>query len=68
MRHNRCDCRRFLEGVQKDFPKAVFFMSWDWKWSLAKNKNVQELLADPWIVNRGDLPTGLTGTDSRPYP
>ena len=55
------DYRRFLDGVKKDFPKAVFFMSWDAKWSLARNNNVKELLADPWIVNRGDLPTGLAG-------
>ncbi len=53
------DYRRFLEGVKKDFPKAVFFMSWNWKWSLAKNNNVKEMMADPWIVNRNDLPTGL---------
>ena len=55
------DYRQFLEGVKKDFPKAVFFMSWDAKWSLARNNNVKELLADPWIINRADLPAGLTG-------
>ena len=55
------DYQRFLEGVKKEFPKAVFFMSWDAKWSLAKNNNVKEMLADPWVVNRNDLPTGLTG-------
>ena len=55
------DYRQFLEGVKKDFPKAVFFMSWDAKWSLARNNNVKELLAGPWIVNRADLPAGLTG-------
>ncbi len=62
------DYRRFLEGVKTAFPKAVFFMSWNWKWSLARNQNVKELLADPWIVNRADLPAGLTGTISRPSP
>lgn len=56
------DYRRLLEGVKKDFPRAVFFMSWDGKWSLARNNNVKELLADPWVVNRGDLPAGLAGT------
>ena len=56
------DYRRFLEGVEKDFPSAAFFMSWDAKWSLARNNNVKELLHAPWIVNRGDLPTGLAGT------
>jgi mannan endo-1,4-beta-mannosidase len=56
------DYPRFLEGVKKDFPKAVFFMCWDGKWSLARNNNVQELLTDPWVVNRDDLPAGLTGS------
>ena len=55
------DYRRFLEGVKQDFPKAVFFMCWDARWSLARNNNVKELLADPWLVNRGDLPKGLSG-------
>jgi mannan endo-1,4-beta-mannosidase len=55
------DYRQFLAGVKKDFPQAVFFMSWDAKWSLARNNNVKELLNDAWIVNRSDLPSGLTG-------
>jgi mannan endo-1,4-beta-mannosidase len=55
------DYRRFLEGVKRDFPKTVFFMCWDWKWSLARNNNVKEMLADPWIVNRDDLPARLVG-------
>jgi mannan endo-1,4-beta-mannosidase len=55
------DYRLYLAGVKKNFPKAVFFMSWDSRWSLARNNNVKELLADPWIVNRADLPAGLTG-------
>jgi len=55
------DYLRFLGGVKKDFSRAVFFMSWEWKWSLARNNNVKEMLADTWIVNRGDLPAGLAG-------
>jgi mannan endo-1,4-beta-mannosidase len=55
------DYRRFLEGVKKDFPRAVFFMCWDGKWSLARNNNVNELLGDPWVVNRANLPGGLSG-------
>ncbi len=57
------DYRRFLEGVKEHFPKAVFFMSWNGKWSLARNENVKEMLADPWMVNRADLPSGLAGAD-----
>jgi mannan endo-1,4-beta-mannosidase len=55
------DYLRFLSGVKKDFPTAVFFMSWDAKWSLARNNNVKEMLSDSWIVNRDELPAGLTG-------
>lgn len=57
------DYRQFLDGVKKDFPKAVFFMSWDGKWSLARNSNVKELLTDPWILNREDLAAGMTGAE-----
>jgi mannan endo-1,4-beta-mannosidase len=55
------DYRRFLEGVQKNFPRTVFFMSWNDKWSLASNTNVTEMLSDPKIVNREDVPKGLAG-------
>ena len=55
------DYLRFLDGVQKDFPRAVFFMSWNAKWSLAANSNVAEMLNRPIMVNRGDLPKGLAG-------
>ena len=55
------DYRRFLEGVKANFPRTVFFMSWNAKWSLASNTNVTEMLNDPWIVNREDLPKNLVG-------
>ena len=55
------DYRRFIEGIQKNFPRTVFFMSWNANWSLAHNTNTTELLNHPWIVNREDLPKGLAG-------
>ncbi|MBU6399603.1 MAG: hypothetical protein KGS61_04745 [Verrucomicrobia bacterium] len=55
------DYRRFIEGVTRDFPQAVFFMCWDWKWSLAANTHTQEMLRHPWLVNRAELPPGLAG-------
>jgi hypothetical protein len=36
-------------------------MSWNAKWSLARNTNVTEMLNNPWLVNRSDLPKGLAG-------
>jgi len=55
------DYLRFIQGVEKNFPRTVFFMSWNENWSLARNTNVTELLAHPWFVNREDLPEGLAG-------
>lgn len=54
------DYLRFLQGLTNEFPRAVFFMSWNAKWSLASNQNTRELLASPVIVNRDDLPPGLS--------
>lgn len=55
------DYRRFIEGIMRHFRKSVFFMSWNAKWSLARNNYTKELLAHPWVVNRDDLPPGITG-------
>jgi mannan endo-1,4-beta-mannosidase len=55
------DYRRFAEGVFKNFPQTVFFMSWGGKWSLARNNNVREFLNNPRVINRDDLPKGLAG-------
>ena len=53
------DYTRFIAGIERDFPRTVFFMSWNGKWSLASNRQAKELLAHPWVVNRDDLPVGL---------
>jgi cephalosporin-C deacetylase-like acetyl esterase len=55
------DYRRFIDGLRKNFPRAVFFMSWNDHWSLAENEHTKEALADPSCVNRDDLPLGLAG-------
>ncbi|MEO6005542.1 MAG: glycosyl hydrolase [Opitutus sp.] len=55
------DYRQLIAGLQSNFPRSTFFMSWNKKWSLASNENVPELLEHPWIVNREDLPRGLAG-------
>ena len=55
------DYRKFLEGVRKNFPRAVYFHCWNAGWSLARNPHAKELLTDPWCVNLADLPPGLAG-------
>jgi mannan endo-1,4-beta-mannosidase len=50
------DYRRFLKDVRSHFPRATFFLAWDGNWGLHRNHFVKELLTDPWVVNRSDLP------------
>jgi mannan endo-1,4-beta-mannosidase len=50
------DYTRVLAGVQRDFPKTCFFMCWNARWSLGSNEKTKELLDDPIIVNRENLP------------
>jgi mannan endo-1,4-beta-mannosidase len=57
------DYRRFMYGLEKEFPKTCFFMCWNAKWSLATNDYTKELLAHSLVVNREDLPANLFKTD-----
>jgi mannan endo-1,4-beta-mannosidase len=50
------DYLRFMDGVQKFFPKATFFLTWQWKWGLGRNRNTKQLLDHPWVINRDNLP------------
>jgi mannan endo-1,4-beta-mannosidase len=50
------DYLRFIDGVQKNFPRAVWFLSWHGNWGLTTNQNVTALLHHPWVVSRADLP------------
>ena len=47
---------KFLAGVQKNFPRTAFFQAWNSRWGLGSNENTKQLLDDPWLVNREDLP------------
>ncbi len=40
-------------------PKTTFFLAWNWKWSLGRNRNTKQLLEHSWLVNREDLPEAL---------
>ncbi|MBI4623939.1 MAG: hypothetical protein HY736_12080 [Verrucomicrobia bacterium] len=53
------DYRRFLEGIQKHFPKTCFFKCWNAKWSLGANEFTKEMLNEPVVANREDLPAAL---------
>jgi mannan endo-1,4-beta-mannosidase len=50
------DHLKFLAGVRKNFPRAAFFQAWSSRWGLGRNENTKQLLDDPWLINREDLP------------
>jgi mannan endo-1,4-beta-mannosidase len=47
---------RFRDGIEANFPRAVFWLSWDDGWGLGRNVNTKALLEHPWVVNREGLP------------
>ena len=53
------DYRRFITGLERDFPRTCFFMCWNAKWSLAANEETKALLDHPLVLNRADLPPAL---------
>ena len=46
------DYTRFIDGVQKHFPKTTFFLAWHRKWSLGRNQNAKQLRVQPRIALR----------------
>jgi mannan endo-1,4-beta-mannosidase len=54
------DYREFLIGIRRNFPKTSFFLAWHNNWSLSRNHHGKELLANPTIINRDQLPPALT--------
>lgn len=50
------DYLRFLEGIEKEFPRTCFFKCWNGRWSLGSNLHTKEMLDDPAVLNRDDLP------------
>ena len=53
------DYPRLRDGIEKHFPKTTFFLAWDGKWSLGRNRNAKQLLEHAWLVNREDLPAAF---------
>lgn len=50
---------RFRDGIEANFPRTSFWLSWNDRWGLGKNVNTRALMEHPWIVSRDDLPAEL---------
>ena len=56
------DFRRFLAGVEKNFPASRHFLVWNEKWNPAENLFAREFYNDPRVITRDRLPAGLAGS------
>ena len=59
------DYVRFIDGIGKEFPKTCFFMCWNGNWSLGRNLHTKELLDNPLMANREDVPAGLSAKQNK---
>lgn len=55
------DFRRLADGLEKNFPRTRFFLSWDVKWNPAENKFAREFYNDSRVITRENLPSDLAG-------
>lgn len=50
------DNTKVIKAIRKKYPKIIYWTTWhDWpnhKVSMNSNQKAQELLADPWVINR----------------
>jgi len=57
------DLSRIIERIKNDYPRIAFWVCWHsypWSsWSMVSNLNADILLADPFVINRDDLPWNI---------
>jgi len=55
----RVDLRKIIRGIRDHGPNIVGWSCWSVTWSMdpAYNNNVAELLADPWVITRDEVPS-----------
>lgn len=55
----RADYRKLMAGIKAFAPRCVGWLSWNQGWSMKAQWNdfVPQLLADPWTINRPDIPS-----------
>ena len=50
------DYGTFARQIAEHLPDAVYFLAWRDAWGLHRNLNARQLLDDPRVLNRGELP------------
>jgi mannan endo-1,4-beta-mannosidase len=50
------DYTKLIRDIKARYPKIVMFQAWEWIWRLGAHDKVSDLLNDPWVVTRDELP------------
>ncbi len=63
LKNGTWDLSRIIERIKNDYPRIAFWVCWHsypWSsWSMVSNLNADILLADPFVINRDDLPWNI---------
>lgn len=47
-----------ISAIQSNMPQAVYWMSWDGKFSMGSSYNtgIEAVIANPWVITRDEVP------------
>jgi len=62
------DISGMVNSLKTSMPLTSYWLSWAWWWSMPNSTGVSQLLSDPWVITRDEIPTNLTtgGADTTP--
>jgi mannan endo-1,4-beta-mannosidase len=49
------DSRQIINSIKQNMPDVVYWSNWNDVWALDQHLNLNVLMSDPWVVNRGDI-------------
>ena len=52
------DASSIIDDIRNNAPNTIYWNNWEGVWALDRNKNLQKLMNDPWVINRDDNPSG----------
>jgi mannan endo-1,4-beta-mannosidase len=50
------DYTKLIRDIKARYPRIVLFQAWEWIWRLGAHAKVSDLLNDPWVITRDELP------------
>lgn len=63
---NNYDFTRLIDAIKTKYPLTTYFLVWHDDFRVGNGFKTTELLNDPWVVNRADLPFGGNAKREKP--